>query len=219
MVDWPKIVREHLQAGNLLSGDLREVTLELAFHLEETYEEACSRGLTEEHAMELALREVPDWQMLAEDIEHAKCKEDPMNRRTKTLWVPGMASLLGASLFMALLQWVGVRPRLIWVDAHMAMTFYWPWLASLPIFGAVGAYLSRRAGGEIRTRLAAGLSPVWWLFLLSIALFPMEMLHQGYHLPELRYYVLGMANWVAIPAFALLIGELPFLRAQQRAST
>ena len=136
-----------------------------------------------------------------------------MNHRTKTLWIPGMASLLGASLIMTLLQWVGVRPRLVWVDSNMAMTFYWPWLVALPIFGGMGAYLSQRAGGEIRTRLVAGLLPVVWLFLLTVALFPVEMAHQGFNLLSIRYYALGMTNWVGVPALALLLGELPFLRA------
>ena len=138
-----------------------------------------------------------------------------MNHRTKTLWIPGMASLLGASLFMTLLQWLGVRPRLLWVDRNMAMTLYWPWLVALPIFGALGAYLSRRAGGGIRNRLAAGMLPALWLFLLSVALFPVEMAHQRYLLLSLRYYALGMTNWVGIPGLALLLGELPFLRSQE----
>ena len=35
-----------------------------------------------------------------------------------------------------LIQRAGFQPRLIWV-AHTAMLFYWPWLAGLPIFGAL----------------------------------------------------------------------------------
>jgi hypothetical protein len=212
MPDWKKEVGARLAQLQLTPEVREEVIAELAAHLEDCEGDGTISGSTVPPLSDT------QWNKLSRNIQRTKREEAVMNHRTRSLWIPGMASLLGASLFMALLQWVGVRPRLIWVDAHMAMTFYWPWLASLPIFGAVGAYLSRRAGGEIRTRLAAGLSPVWWLFLLSIALFPMEMLHQGYHLPELRYYVLGMANWVAIPAFALFVGELPFLRAPQRAS-
>ncbi len=68
-----------------------------------------------------------------------------MNRRTKSLWLPAMASLLGAGLAMALLQKIGVRPRLVW-NGPVEMGLYLPWLAVLPFFGALGAYLSRAGG-------------------------------------------------------------------------
>ena len=112
---------------------------------------------------------------------------------------------------MSLMQWVGMRPRLLSLG-HTYMTFYWPWIAALPLFGAVGAYLSRRAGGGPRTRLAAGAMPVLWLALLSIALLPLELAHQGFAPMSFVYFVLGMTNWVVIPGLALAAGTLPFLQ-------
>jgi hypothetical protein len=112
---------------------------------------------------------------------------------------------------MTLFQWLGVRPRLLWLGP-VAITLYWPWLSSLPIFGALGAYLSQHAGGETRTRLAAASFPVLWLFLLSIPMLPVEWIHQGLSPRTFIYYFFGVTNWVAIPGIALLLGALPFLR-------
>ena len=209
MRDWKKEVGDRLGPLQLAPEMTEDVLAELASHLEDCEGDSRIQGSAAPPLSEL------QWNQLRRAIQRTKREEVLMNQRTKTLWIPGMASLLGASLFMALLQRVGVRPRLVWMEGNMAMALYWPWLAALPAFGAVGAYLSRRAGGRLNARLAAGLSPVWWLFLLSIALFPMEMAHQGYRLVAVRYYILGMANWVAIPAVALFAGELPFLRTRK----
>ena len=210
MPDWKQIIREHLEMRGLPPGECEDVVAELAAHLEETYANACCRGLAPSAALEQTLQEVDNWRVLAKNIHRAKAQEDSMNRRTKTFWIPGLASLLSVSLLMTLLQRIGVRPRLLSVGAAY-MTLYWPWLAALPVFGALGAFLSRRAGGDVRTRLAAASVPVLWLFLLSIPMLPVELAHQGFSLLALGYFVLGMINWVAVPGGALLLGALPFL--------
>jgi len=69
-----------------------------------------------------------------------------MNHRTKSLWLPALITLLGASVSLAATQFMGLQPQEVW-GGKMGMTFYGPWLASLPIFGALGAYMSRRAAG------------------------------------------------------------------------
>jgi hypothetical protein len=210
MPDWKQIIREHLEMLGLPPGECEDVVTELAAHLEETYADTCCRGLAPSAALEQSLQEVDNWRVLAKNIRRAKAQEDPMNRRTKTFWIPGLASLLSASLLMTLLQRIGVRPRLLSVGAAY-MTLYWPWLAALPVFGALGAFLSQRAGGDMRTRLAAASSPVLWLFLLSVPMLPVELAHQSFSPLALVYFVVGMTNWVAIPGCALLLGALPFL--------
>jgi hypothetical protein len=210
MPDWKQIVRDRLQPTGLDLSD--SVISELAAHLEETCEAESSRGTSAPAALGQALQEVNNWHVLARNIQRAKSKEEFMNHRTKSLWLPAMAGILGASLAMTLLQWMGVRPHLV-STKDVGFSFYWPWLASLPAFGALAAYLSRRSGGSIRSRLTAALAPVLWLLLPSFLIEPVEIMHRG--LWHLRYFSYGMINWVVIPGIALLLGAAPLLKEEK----
>jgi hypothetical protein len=209
MPDWKKLVREgvrkYLEACDLPSATREDVIVELAAHLEETYAEARSEGLTEAAAIELTLQEVEDWVVLSKEIFEAKMEDEQMNTRTKSLWLPGMATLLGSSLFLMVLQRTAFQPRLVWIG-HATMLFYWPWLAGLPLFGALGAYLSQRAHGSIRARLAAGLSPSLELLAAMCVFLVSGLAVDGFSMFRLFYFVLAIANWVILPACALLLG-------------
>jgi hypothetical protein len=216
MPDWKRIVREQMSSPKSPRKLNEQVVSELAAHLEETFEAALSQGSTERAAVELALQEVDDWQVLGGKIRDAKSQEDHMNQRTKSLWLPVMISILGASLAMTLIQKIGVRPRLVWTGPA-EMGLYFPWVAVLPLFGALGAYLSRRAGGVVWSRVTAALAPVLWLGGLGCLTEPVELASRGFsHLP---YFAYGMVEWVALPAFALLIGAAPFLREPRALET
>lgn len=132
-----------------------------------------------------------------------------MNHRTKSLWMPALACITSSSLAMMFLQFAQIRPQLIWTKP-VAFFFYWPWLGMLPFCGALGAWLSRRAGGGILSRLLAVLSPVLWMLALGILVEPLELASNG--LAHLAYFGYGIANWVVLPGLALLIGAAPFLR-------
>ena len=215
MPDWKKLVHERLESFPLPSADREEVFSELATHLEETYRAACARGLGDGAAIELTLQEVEDWSVLAAQIRAARFKEGPMNRRTKALWLPGLASLWGASMLLALTQFAGFQPRLIWIGG-MGMSFYWPWLAGLPVLGAVGAYLSRRAQGPTPARLVAGLFPALVMAVVMCLILPWGLVIDGFSFFRLVHFGLGFMNWVALPGLALFLGTMPFLRESQR---
>ncbi len=208
MPDWKKLVGERMSALNLPPDAKEEVISELAAHLEESYEHARSLGHGEADALQLALREVKDWRTLAAQIHRAQSTGDPMNRRTKTLWMPALASITSASVAMMILQLTGARPQLVWTR-HVAISLYWTWLAILPFCGALGAWLSRNAGGSLRARMIAVLMPVLWILGVGILVEPVELAHRG--LAHLPYFGYGVGNWVAIPGVALLIGAAPFL--------
>ena len=209
MQDWHQFVRARLQLGRLRVSDPNAIVSELAAHLEEIYNEARSQGLSDAAALEQILQEVEDWHVLAREI--SCLKEDRMNHRTKGLWLPALITLLGTSVALALSQYAGIGPRLVWVG-HWAITLYWAWLATLPGFGALGAYLSQRAETTPKLRLVASLSPALVMLIVMCIILPFGLAMDGFHFFRLVGFGLGLVNWVAIPGFALLAGAAPFLR-------
>lgn len=216
MHDWQRIVEQQLRLRGLPQAQSTDINRELAAHLEETYDSITSCGASRAEAREATLQEVDDWRVLAKNIRRAQSQEDFVNHRTKSLWLPALVTFLGASVALMACQLFGLQPRLIWV-AKMGMTFYWPWLFTLPFFGAAGAYLSQRARGTILARLAASLSPA--LVMLTIMLL---VLLCGFCIDRIDVvrltsvaFGLGLINWVVIPALALLLGAAPFLRGER----
>lgn len=217
MPDWKKIVQEHLPAAVLQTAKALEVVAELAGHLEETYEDARSRGMTEADAMKFALQEVNDWNILAKQIGRAKSEEDKMNTRTRSLWLPAMANVIAAPGLLMILQKLAVQPRIIWIGSF-AMVLYWPWLAALPIFGALGAFVAKRAQSGLLNRLIVGLSPALAVLGAFAVLLPVSLVVDHPTRFPFGHFALGLAlmicNWVLLPAFALLVGTVPFLGDQ-----
>jgi hypothetical protein len=209
--DWKELVRERMGALGLPRDIQENVVNELAAHLQETYEAARSERIKEEEGVELALQEVNDWNVLAAKIQRAKSEEEIMNHRTKSLWLPGLLTFLGASASLMLIQFAGLQPRLEWI-AHTGVTVYWHWLASLPFFGALGAYLSQRSRGSTWARLGAGLSPALVMLIVMCILLPWGLAIDGFAFFRLVMFGVCLTNWVLFPALALTLGAIPFLR-------
>ncbi len=216
MQDWKQLVRDRLKPTGLNLSE--PVISELTAHLEETYELAASEGVAEPEAFQRALQEIPDWRVLAQDIDRATSKEASMNHRTKSLWIPALATFFAASVSLALCQFFGMRPRIMWIG-ELAMPMYLPWLATLPVCGAFGACLSQRAHGSAQARLAAGLSPAFIMLIVMSLVLPVGFLLDGLHFLQLVAFGVLLVNWVVIPALALLLGELPFLHFPGQRST
>lgn len=276
MPDWKKLVREYV-GPNLHSEIRAEVVAELASHLEETYTEACARGLSCDEAVAVSMQEVEDWNVLRETICRSKSREALMNHRTKTLWLPGLAILWGTGVVLVLLDRAALLQRLIWIGC-MAMllcaaaseanrlnqrtkcfwlpgfvtlsgailflladimfgssmplpeiglqppdlvrlnygparSFYFTWLAAQLAFGALGAFLSRRAGGSRSARiLAAALPAVVILGTFAVTLPISLLIERGVApAPHPAYLAMNLLVWVLAPAVALLVGATPFL--------
>jgi hypothetical protein len=120
MNNWQTMVRKKLEGGGLPRAHRDDVIHELAAHLEESYAQARSGGLADDAAVEQTLQQVEDWDVLAEDIRRAKPREDDMNHRTKTLWLPGIAIMFGAGLLLVFLDRAASLQRFIWIGC-MAM--------------------------------------------------------------------------------------------------
>ncbi len=140
-----------------------------------------------------------------------------MNNRTKSLWLPALANLIIAPGLLMILQKVGLHPRVVWIG-NMAMVLYLPWLVALPVFGALGAFLAKRAHASPLYRMASGTAPALAM-LGSFAVFlPLSLALGTAHLSGFPwvYFALTILNWVLLPALALLLGATPFLRDPER---
>src|SRR5271163_4768969 len=136
-----------------------------------------------------------------------------MNNRTKTLWVPGLISLTGSMASMLFLQRALPQPQMRLNHAGLPLLYQLLWLAMLPLFGAVSARLSRRAGGDRSTTLIAVLFPS----IVMTPLWTVLATRMSHPSPRQWFGLLsGAMNWIVIPGAALLLGALPFLKAQAR---
>jgi hypothetical protein len=211
--DFPQYVRERLGALGIGAEREEEVVAELAGHFEDAYEGCLERSATPASAFACAFGEVSNWSRLCREIRRAT-EEDPMNERTKNLWLPGLVMLFLSSVLLMYITRFGPFPKMVWLDARQPLLLYVPWLVSLPVFGALGAYWSRRAGGHVRARIAVGVFPVLMLAGAFFMILPIAILFDR-NIPFSMFvtsFGLMLLGWVLIPGAALLLGALPFLR-------
>ena len=221
MRDWNAIVRERMKSLGVAPAKQEEIIAELAGHLEDCFDERCEQGLCETEAVERALEEVADWHALARKIRRAKREESGMNSRTRQLWLPGLVSLTAANLLLMALSYTSLQPQLVterstaWFPGLALMAAYLPWVALQPLVGALGAWLSHRAGGGRAMRLCAALFPsivmlaCWGLFIPASAAVERNVSVLRHPI----YLALGALVWVAPAMTGLLFGALPFLAA------
>ena len=218
MRDWRPLVHERLNGRGLSPAQKDEIVAELAAHLEDLYEDAHNQGMSESDSVRRALDDVSDWGRLYRRIRHSKQEDTQMNFRTKSFWIPGFASLVAATGTLMIMNKMGIEPRIVWYGTKVGLQLYPLWLLVLPVYGALGAYLSKLANGQLNARLAAALFPVIALFVFFCVGIPASLV-VDHHLPW-RTYSLAFAqvtfNWVLLPAVFLLLGALPFLRNSQR---
>jgi hypothetical protein len=215
MRSWEAIVEGHLEGLALEPLESAEVIAELAAHLAETCEVLRKQGMTEEEAVRRTLSQVEDWQKLSRLIQNARTKENVMTNRVKQFWLPSLLTFLLSMGLLALIQIFGPKPWTVamksgWsLIAPVAMV-YLPWLFSLPLIGAMGGYLSNRAGGSRRAILSSIVFPVLpYLFFFLVAL-PVTAIFNdrlGHNIMFLALFV-GLLAWVVAPGAALLAGGL-----------
>src|SRR3989442_9906381 len=165
MPDWQHIVSSKLSGLALEPEEVTQVLEEVAGHLEEEYQSLLSKDVPEKEAARRALKRVDDWQVLKQMIESARKKENPMPKRVSQFWLPAFLTLLLSMVFLAVIQMFGPNP---WITpasgGRLRMTpvavVYVSWLLLLPLVGALGAYMSRRAGGSARTVFLSIVFPI-----------------------------------------------------------
>src|SRR5258708_33771483 len=99
MPDWQEFVRQRLSSLALDAEERDEVQVELAAHLEESYEVFCKEGLPEREALHRTLEQVADWRDFQRRIFIAKRSGHPMQKRMHQLWIPGLLPLTPSVVF------------------------------------------------------------------------------------------------------------------------
>lgn len=213
MPDWQELVRKRLSGLALDAVERDEVHAELAAHLEESYESLRIKGLPEQAAMQRTLAEVPDWQELRRRIFDAKKRGHIMKKRLHQLWIPGFLTMGLSIVFLVTLQKLGFNARIVsWRDSDIF--FYAPWLVSLPFLGALGAYISSRAGGSLGPALLASIFPALALTLTFLLMFPIDMIIEPIIGRQVDFKIVAAAllkdgiGWILFPGVALLAGGL-----------
>jgi hypothetical protein len=222
--DWTELVRQRFTLSCA-----EDVICELASHLEEIYADACASGISDAEAVRIALEHVHDWKALAREIARTKSKEESMNygtlnHRTKSLWLPGLVSLTAASLLMSAQEFILVhKPSSYFTDISLRPShlisglphwFYIIWLLVQVPCGALGAFLSRRNGGNRVARIVAGTFPALTMFFLCGLVIPISAFfeHNTFALSHPSRLAFGVLIWAAVPAVALVLGAAPFLK-------
>jgi hypothetical protein len=216
MPDWQKLVRQRLHGIALDDDDTAQVVEELASHLEEDYQFSVAAGAPEQLAIRRALRHVHDWNDLKSQIESSRQKELPMTRRVSQFWFPGFLTLLLAMALLMLIEAIGPKP---WVSpawggpprmAPVAVV-YFSWLLTLPFVGALGAYLSNRAGARRWAVFCCVTFPIFPYLAFIIIGLPLAVILDDHvaHNIMLPAFFIGFGAWVLLPAIALLGGGLP----------
>jgi hypothetical protein len=217
MPDHRGLLKNYLGGLGLAPQREEEIFRELGDHVEDHAATLEAHGVPQDAAAREALDSVSDWLEFRKQILAAENAEEIMNYRTKVLWLPAFCTFLLNALLLALLQIAGLRPHIFWLNGGLFIPFYVPWLVTLPIIGAVGAFWSKRAGGRASHRLLVSLAPlIIWLGIMLVML-PLAMVIDrqvpfSFKLEGLMTYIVA---WMFVPSFALFLGAVPFLRKPQ----
>jgi hypothetical protein len=131
---------------------------------------------------------------------------DLVSDRTKRLWLSVTVTWLGASVSLMVLRWMD-HPNLV-LSRPVPVTFSVPWLATLLLVGAAGAYLAQRADAPRKTRLLVSASPTLFMGIMMLLLLPWR-LADG-HPWALIWFAQDVESFVVVPGLVLLLGALPF---------
>jgi hypothetical protein len=211
MPDWKALVRECVRSLGLTHELEEEVVAELADHLQDRYEEGRAQGLCQSEAMDRSLEQAADWRRLVQQTQRVQRKEEIMKYRSKGLWLPGLISMALSAGWMFFLQQILAPGQGPWKHAGLPLALYLVWLATLPLFGAISACLSKRQGGEQLSRIAASLflPLVMFGFWIAVTIY-LAMRADGRPM-QWANICLTALNWVVLPGLSLLLGALPFL--------
>ena len=220
MRDWSALVHRHLASVRVDERRRREISAELAAHLEDAYDGALRSGCTEAEAIARAMEHVPDWGALAVAVNRSTEENATMTRKAITVLLPGATILLAAATGISLVVYSTPADR--WVDPRWyvhALPAGLAFLFNLSL-GAIGAAWSRHVGGSPGERLAAGVFPLVLHAAMAGPAVGADMLYALSRGGAGRHLGINIINMTLVmlvaPGAALLLGVLPFARRSAR---
>lgn len=217
MRDWRAFVGDRLASVQLPESVYDEICTEIANHLEDRFEHCMALGRVETDAEREALSSIPDWEFFAREL--VRERKATMTTIGKQFILPSGVALGLATLTLAFEIRFGPRPAVL-ITGMGAFVVYRLWLFALVFTGAASAWLSAHAGASKGRRALVAITPALYMLgamlCVVITVTAMNLLNVS-PLQHIYYMalVMGVANWVALPGVALLIGASPFLGAMQ----
>src|SRR5258708_7004251 len=211
MRDWNQIVHQKLAGLSIDNSETAQVFEELAGHLEENYRRLLREGIGEEEAARRALAQVGSWQELKRSIEFARNKEAIVNKRVTQFWFPAFLTLALSMVLLAVVEFFGPKP---WVTPmpggpRLRMTplavVYVAWLVFLPFIGALGAYLSKRAGGGTRAVFSSVVFPIFPYVAFFVIGLPLALILDDHvaHNITIQAFLVRLTTKVILPSITL----------------
>lgn len=140
--------------------------------------------------------------------------QDAMNMRVRQLWAPVLATcLISLAVQFAALRVPQLPPWVFFTSNGVSIVLAPLWLLALPFIGALGAWLSLRAGGNTRDRLLTALGAAWLNASILTLGVPLGMIiERQFSLSiKLTAYIVYMIAWCLVPAVLLALGAWPWL--------
>ncbi len=137
-----------------------------------------------------------------------------MNMRVRQLWAPALSTfLVSISVQFAALSVPQLPPWVFFTRNRVSVVLAPLWMLALPFIGALGAWLSLRAGGNTRDRLLAALGSAWLIGTILTLGVPLSMVIERHFSlsTKLTAYIAYMVAWCLVPAVLLVLGALPWL--------
>ncbi len=137
-----------------------------------------------------------------------------MNMRVRELWAPALSTFLVSLTVQFVALSVPQLPPWVFFTRNRVSVVLAPlWMLALPFIGALGAWLSLRAGGNPRDRLLAALGSAWLSGSMVTLGVPLSMvIERHFSLPiKVTAYIAYMIAWCLVPAVLLALGALPWL--------
>lgn len=204
MPNWKQIVREKLRVFEICPPEFTE---ELAGHLEDSYEDLLGEGIGAEAAFQHTLDQIKGHSRLR--LWTWFLQEECMSGFISKAVLAGLVTAAAATSLNWALTLGHLSPEVNWLVGGQLPRWWW---CLLPLFGALGAFLSQYHGGSRLQRMAASLFPIAILCSVVLIIFVVGFTMTGfvnhYQMAFARLESMGLVppGFAAIPAALSLLG-------------